>query len=67
MNMISRFQPTIVRSAVGPGAVHSAERSLSTRIHPLIDSLTKSIPNSVSPASTGFQSPLPRAFLISVA
>lgn len=61
MNMISRFQPTMVRSAVGPGAVHSAERPDRARIQPLTDSLTKSMPNTVRPATIVDQSRLRRA------
>jgi|GEM_PF-5156131 len=61
MNMISMFQPTMVRNAVGPGAVHRAERPDNTRIQPLTDSLTKSMPNTVSPAKMMFQSLLRRA------
>ena len=66
MNIISMFQPTMVRSAVGPGAVQQAERSLRTSTQPFQVSLMKSMANRVSPANTASQLPLIRAFLISM-
>lgn len=67
MNMISMFQPTIVRSAVLPGAVQSAERPVMFRTQPFSVSLTKSMPKRVSPAKMASQLRVRRARAISLA
>ena len=55
MNMISMFQPTVTRSPVSPGVVHSAERPVSASTQPFHVSLKKSRPKTVRPASTASQ------------
>ena len=65
MNMISMFQPTMVRRAVSPGAVQNADRWVNTSTQPFQVSLMKSMPKTVRPANTTFQLPVARAFFIS--
>ena len=67
MNMISMFQPTMVRSAVSPGVVQNADRPVMLSAQPFQVSLKKSMPKSVSPASTASQLRLARALRISTA
>ena len=66
MNMISMFQPTMVRRAVSPGAVQRAERLVRTRTQPFQVSLKKSMPKRVSPAMRASQLPVRRASFISL-
>ena len=65
MNMISMFQPTMVRKAVLPGAVQRAERCVRHRIQPFTVSFTKSMPKTVRPAQMASQRPVLRAAAIS--
>ena len=67
MNMISMFQPTMVRRAVSPGVVQKADRPVRTRTQPFQVSLKKSIPKRVRPARMASQLPVRRASLISLA
>jgi hypothetical protein len=67
MNMISMFHPTMVRRAVGPGAVQNAERPEMLSAQPFQVSLKKSMPKSVSPAITASQFRPAFAFRISTA
>ena len=65
MNMISRFQPTMVRSAVSPGTVQNAEYSVRCMTHPFQVSLKKSTPKTARAEKTASQLPVCRACRIS--